>query len=327
MAARCRTTPCQNVMAAVPIALTWVVLLAPGTASAQSAEAPTLTSMLRGEAPRPRLVVVVSIDQFRADYLTRYAKLFADADKGGGFKYLMTQGAWYPDARHEHFPLYTGPGHAAILTGGHPYKHGIVGNRWWNPSADREKRRIVYCVDDQSGKVKVVGAGPRSKAKPMGPFNLRSTAVGGELKLATAGRAKVVSLALKDRAAILLGGHAQDASVWFDDSDGRWISSTAFCRDEKLPAWAEAINGENIPDKEIQKPWVTDITQDVLDRYTFKPKIVTAGPYAMGNVFPHPLPGRGSEEMVSGVRALAGRKPIRLRYGQKGGQDGKARRG
>src|SRR5689334_15204025 len=71
-------------------------------ASAGDCDATPFARMMRGESCKPRLVVVISVDQFRADYLTRYADLFAPAEargRVGGFKYLMTRGAWFVDAR------------------------------------------------------------------------------------------------------------------------------------------------------------------------------------------------------------------------------------
>jgi predicted AlkP superfamily pyrophosphatase or phosphodiesterase len=98
-------------------------------------------------APRPRLVVLISIDQFRADYLTRFTDLYLPplaGGKVGGFRYLMERGAWFADAYHDHYPLFTGPGHSVLLTGAPPYKSGIVGNSWY----DRELGQRRYCVED-----------------------------------------------------------------------------------------------------------------------------------------------------------------------------------
>jgi predicted AlkP superfamily pyrophosphatase or phosphodiesterase len=273
-------------------ALAAVFALAPAAPSRAQNGAPrgpvseAVARVVRHEAPRPRLTVVVSIDQFRADYLTRYGDLFLPAQQGGrpgGFQYLMKNGAYFANARYEHYPLYTGPGHAVILSGSAPYKNGIVGNDWWNVRAKQQ----VYCVDD--ARWKVVGAAEGSKAKPMGPLNMRSSTVGDELKLATAGRAKVVTLSLKDRAAILLGGHAQDASVWFDETGGRWISSTAYCKDGKLPAWAEQVNADRIPDKSFGKAWQPSLPPDVVASRTIQPRLADSetGPSGIGNRFPH----------------------------------------
>jgi hypothetical protein len=126
----------------------------------------------------------------------------------------------------------------------------------------------------------------------MGPKHLLSTTVGDELKLATNDAAKVVTLALKDRAAILLGGHAQDLSIWFDDRDGRWISSTAFARDGKLPAWVEAINAQAIPDRALGTSWTPSVPAAVLAR-TIAPALSAQQARGFGVGFPHTV---GSEK-------------------------------
>src|SRR2546429_2936802 len=80
---------------------------------------------------KPKLVVVISIDQCRADYLTRFEDLFLPAKTGasvGGFRYLMERGAYFPDAHHDHMPLATASGHAVLRTGSPPYKSCIVGH-------------------------------------------------------------------------------------------------------------------------------------------------------------------------------------------------------
>ena len=238
---------------------------------------------------RPRLVVVVSIDQFRADFLRRFADVFLPPETGGGnvggFRYLMTRGSDFVDAHYAHFPLYTGPGHAVILSGGYPYKTGIIANDWW----DKKTKREVYCVDDP--RQTVVGALPASRATPMGPLNMRSTTVGDELKLATAGRAKVVSLSLKDRAAILLGGHTQDVSLWFDTEGGRWISSSAYCKNGKLPDWVEAENAERLPDKTLGTTWNPSLSTEQLAAHSFAPVLApNTNPSGLGARFPHRVP-------------------------------------
>ena len=279
---------------------TLVILLSlkANSASAQGGKNAGLTGIVVNHQ-RPHLTVVVSIDQFRADYLRRLTDLFLPAKqkdgKVGGFRYLMTQGAYFIDARYNHYPTYTGPGHAVILTGGYPYKTGIVANDWF----DKALGAPVYCVDD--ARQKVVGAASGSTAKPMGPLNLRSTTLGDELKLATGGAAKVVTLSLKDRAAILLGGHAQDASIWYDDTGGRWISSTAYCKNGKLPNWVEEVNGEAIPDKALGTTWTPSVSPEAMAR-TISPNLPLKNePYGMGRTFPHTV---GKEKIRQNYRAF-----------------------
>jgi predicted AlkP superfamily pyrophosphatase or phosphodiesterase len=235
-------------------------------------------------AKRPRLVVVISIDQFRADYLQRFADLYLppklEDGKPGGFRYLMSAGSTFLDARYRYVPTFTCVGHAAMLSGASPYKSGIVSNRWWDKATQLE----VYCADDASQRV--VGAAEGSKAKPMGSRMLRVTTVGDELKLATGGAAKVVSLALKDRAAIMMGGHTQDVSIWFDETGGRWISSTAFARDGKLPAWVEALNTEAIPNRSLGATWSPSVPPAALAR-AIAPELKPDQARGFGTGFPH----------------------------------------
>ena len=277
-------------------ALSALLALAALPAAAQVAP---VTAQSIHDGKRPRLVIVISIDQFRADYIRRLTDLYlpADAGKGrvGGFRYLMQSGADFLDARYQHVPLFTGPGHAVILSGGYPYKTGIVANDWW----DRDAKAQVYCVDDPT--VKVVGALPTSRATPMGPRNMHSSTVGDELKLATAGRAKVVTLSLKDRAAILLGGHLQDTSIWFDTEGGRWISSTAYCRGGQLPAWVEAVNAENIPAKALGTTWTASVDDHTLQTRAIVPALQPgANPSGLGRTFPHKI---GAEPVAKNFAA------------------------
>ena len=197
---------------------------------------------------RPRLVVAISIDQFRADYLVRFADQYMPAKSGttvGGFNFLATNGANYIDAHYSHVPTYTGPGHSVIMTGTTPALGGIVGNNWF----DRAQGKSVYCVDD--GSVKTVGG----TSAPMGPRNLKVNTVGDELKMATGGKAKVVGVAFKDRGSILMAGHGADTVVWFDGGTGNLVSSTHYEPTGQLPNWVTQFNDQKIPANTNGKSW------------------------------------------------------------------------
>lgn len=222
----------------------------------------------RDAVSRPRLAVVISIDQCRADYMTRFADLYLPprtSDGVGGFRYLMERGGWYADCRYDHLRTVTAAGHAILGTGAQPYLNGIVGNNWFN----RATKKGVYCVDDP--KVQVVGALPGSTETPMSPANLLTTTVDDELELATGGASRTVSLSLKDRAAILMAGHRADTVIWFDESTSGWVSSTHYFPGNKLPAWVEKVNADKIPDRLRAKPWTPSVSQEALRR-VWKPK-------------------------------------------------------
>lgn len=232
---------------------------------------------------KPRLVVLISIDQFRGDYIRRFTSDFLPAKTGskvGGFRWLMETGADFVDAHHNHLPTETGPGHAVLFTGSTPAIDGIVANTWRN----RATGKSIYCVDDPS--VETVGGG---QTKPMSPRNLLVSTVGDELKLATNNKAKVVGISLKDRAAILMAGHAADTVIWFDSKQGSMVSSSFYFPSKALPAWVTQRNAEDVPKKAIGKAWTPLLS---LDRY----ELTRQAPFvknATGNGFDHAIKSIG----------------------------------
>jgi predicted AlkP superfamily pyrophosphatase or phosphodiesterase len=266
----------------------------------------------------PRLVVLISIDQFRGDYLTRFSDLWlppfsvppdaAGAAEGagrtvGGFRYLMEQGAYFTDAHHDHFPLFTGPGHAVMLTGAPPYKSGIVGNSWY----DRELGRRRYCVEDETSPLVGAAATMSGGAARTGisPATLRVSTVGDELKMATGGRSRVWGLALKDRAAVLMAGRLADGALWFDDQSGAWISSRYYRPDGALPPWVAAWNGQRRADAWFGKDWTPSVPAAALARAWTPGSRWAEDPSALGTGFPHRITGGAAKPGKDYFTALA----------------------
>jgi predicted AlkP superfamily pyrophosphatase or phosphodiesterase len=180
---------------------------------------------------RPKLVLVLVIDQFRYDYLMRFRPLFGK----GGFNRLLDGGAVFTDCRYDYATTMTGPGHATLLTGAYPNVHGIIENDWY----DRDRQREVYCVEDLS--TRMVANREKSSPSPgFSPHYLTASSLGDELRMATDFRAKVVSISLKDRAAVLMGGRTPSAAYWYDVGSGRFVTSTYYA--PTLPAWADDFN-------------------------------------------------------------------------------------
>ncbi|MES3038970.1 MAG: alkaline phosphatase family protein [Bdellovibrionota bacterium] len=168
---------------------------------------------------KPSLVVILVIDQFRSDDLT---KLVFKKEGTGGLDYLAKNGAWFPFAEFESLQNMTCPGHATIFTGSQPASHGIGINEWYDPKI----RGLTYCVqDDKDG---------------FSPRRLRTTTVGDELKLSNSA-SKVISISLKDRSAIMLGGHSANYALWFNQKSTLWETSKYY-KEGKLPTWTEKIN-------------------------------------------------------------------------------------
>ncbi|MBX3032305.1 MAG: alkaline phosphatase family protein [Bdellovibrionaceae bacterium] len=174
-------------------------------------------------ARRPKLVVVLVVDQFRADYLSRFEKKFLPAGtaaKPGGFRFLMQQGAWFPSAEYDVLQCMTCPGHAMIASGARPALNGIGTNDWFDPVTGK----LVYCAEDSE-----FGRSPR---------RLLTTTFGDELKNVHE-KSRVMTVALKDRSAIMLGGQRADLAVWLDEAAWQWTSSKYYA---ELPAWVGKFN-------------------------------------------------------------------------------------
>lgn len=188
-----------------------------------------------------RLAVVLVVDQMRSDYLTRF-----NDDFQFGLRRLLDNGVHFTEAYHNHAATETGVGHATIGTGMTPSHHGIIGNGWY----DRRDGRSVYCSEDSTvriiGHPEMEGRSPRRMAMP---------AVGDWLKKRSP-QSKVVSMSLKDRAAIGMGGHSADAVYWYSRNDGSFVTSTFYM--DTTPTWVDSFNFSEAPDSYLEEEWFGD---------------------------------------------------------------------
>lgn len=175
----------------------------------------------------------------RADYIQRYWDNFSS----GGFKRLVNGGFVCMNAHYNYVPTYTGPGHASIYTGTTPSLHGIVGNDWYQ----RDENAGVYCTQDSE----VKGVGTEKPAGKMSPRRLLAPTLGDELRMSSQKKSKVVSLSLKDRAAILPAGHSANAAYWYDN--GVFVSSTWYMNE--LPAWVKTFNTSGRAEALLANDW------------------------------------------------------------------------
>lgn len=248
--------------------------------------------------PAIRLVLLVAVDQFRADYLTRF-----DAEYKEGFRKLLTGGAVFTSASLEHYPTVTAVGHSTMLSGAIPADSGIIGNDWF----DRASGTTVTSVSDPS--VQTLGGAPGSAASP---HRLLVTTIGDELKMARPGadapQPKVIGLSLKDRAAILPAGRGADAAYWFDTTTGAFISSTYYL--SALPDWVAALNRRKLADAYAGKKWA--LTEGTPTEPHDMP--ASAGPALYSAVFGSPF---GNELLL----ALATEALDNEKLGQRGATD------
>jgi predicted AlkP superfamily pyrophosphatase or phosphodiesterase len=222
---------------------------------------------------RPRLVLAVSVDQMRADYLTRLRSVFT-----AGFKTLLEHGAVFTNARYRHARTDTAPGHSVILTGRSPRSSGIVGNDWY----DRTLRTHVNAVEDPT--VRVLGGDGRAAS----PAHLVGFTVGDLLKAHSPG-SRVVGVSFKDRAAVLLAGARADAAYWYGTAGGRFVTSSYYA--DSVPAWLEAWNARRLADGFAGGAWQRLLTDPELYRHLAGEDDVRGESDGRDTVFPHRLHG------------------------------------
>jgi hypothetical protein len=241
---------------------------------------------------RPKLAVLVVFDQMRGDYLVKWENLFGHE----GFRRLLQEGAWFQNCRYPYAMTTTGPGHASLLSGTWPARHGIVDNEWY----DRWAAKTVSCVaSERYQRVPPAqnGAEPDQldplgdrKPKSASPELLLVPTFGDSIKEATGGKAKVVSVSFKDRSAVLPAGRHPDACYWLDPSTGEFITSTYYR--ETLHPWVEEYNRARPADRWFGKDWTRLRPEVDYERYSGPDDVPGEGKgFFQGRTFPHGMTG------------------------------------
>ena len=226
-----------------------------------------------GGTEKPRLIVVISIDQFPQEHLQRFRNHFVD----DGFTRLLTSGAVFTNATLNHAATLTGPGHAVISTGTYGHRNGIVGNAWY----DRAAKRNIYCVEDaQTRLIGVPGTG-RS------PANLTTGTFGDELRIAGAFQPRVISVSGKDRAAILMGGKLANGAYWMEDS----IFTTSTYYMDQLPEWVRAFNMTGRINAAFGQTWERVLPEEEYKFLGNDDQPYEDGGNGLGRAFPHKIAG------------------------------------
>jgi predicted AlkP superfamily pyrophosphatase or phosphodiesterase len=226
-------------------------------------------------APAPKLVLLVVADQFRADNLSRMGHLFVD----GGLRKITEKGA-FAIGRYGQQNTYTGPGHALIATGSYGYINGITQNKFWNRQSGKAESMLY------DGKASVIGESELTPEDDSSPRNLLGTTMFDELKLAQR-NARVVTVALKARGAILLGGHLGSA-YFFSDQTGEMTTSTYYTKE--LPDWVKRWNARKVANASFNTKWERLLPAENYPNPDDSPG--EADLKGLGRVFPHPLTGK-----------------------------------
>ena len=240
----------------------------------------------------PKLVVVIAIDQFRAEYLNRFRDLFGE----GGFNLFLEKGAVFSNCRYKHSFNVTGAGHAVIMSGSYADVNGIIGNTWFDVHANK----VVNCVlDEASPLIDFAGAEGRSPKKFLG------STVGDELQLTNQGASRVITVSGKDRAAILMGGKFADAAYWFYQT--KFTTSTYYM--DNLPDWVRAFNESGKIDSYFGKVWDRALPEAEYSRQGPDDVAAEDDFAGLGRTFPHRIDG-GSDVITKDFYSAFERSPF-----------------
>jgi predicted AlkP superfamily pyrophosphatase or phosphodiesterase len=224
-------------------------------------------------AKPPRLTLLITIDSFGTDALQKARPRFK-----AGLAQLLNQGALFPDVRYEYAETVTSAGHATLVTGANPWRHGIVGNRILN--------RVT-------GKLETAYADPNHpvleaplSVEDSSPENLLCETVADRLRLTTHQRGKVVAVADKARSAIAFAGRLGQA-YWFNPQIGRFVTGTYYTKE--TPHWLKAFNEKKLTDGWFGKSWTLSLPAKEYLGEDDRP--IENDAYGMGRAFPHSLTG------------------------------------
>src|ERR1700719_3289456 len=204
---------------------------------AQTAAHKTSTKNAVRDSSKPKLVVILVVDQMRGDYVDKFQHQWT-----GGLKRLVHEGAWFHEAAYPYGATETCVGHSTISTRAFPASHGMIGNEWW----DREQQKEITCTADASvkniaydGSAAPGGGDPTGSAHGSTPNSAPNSAgdsaarmlipaFAEELKFQAGAGTRVVAMSLKARAAITMAGHQADSVTWWDGATGLWQTSSAY---------------------------------------------------------------------------------------------------
>jgi len=259
------------------LASAFSVFLATGpTLQARAQTAETSARRPASATPaRPKLVVLLVVDQMRADYVDKFLFQWK-----GGLRRLVEEGAWFHDAAYPYAATETCAGHATISTGSFPTTHGMIANAWF----DRESQQQVTCTSDPKAKNSAYAGGTAKGGDSA--WRMLTPSFAEELKFQTGGATRIVTFSLKARTAITMAGHKADAATWFDS--GSWVTSNIY---GTMPFIEDYVQAHPVK-ADYGKTWKLSLPEN---EYWYDEKATNAAPPEGWNAsFPHSLRGKGA---------------------------------
>ena len=183
------------------------------------------TNLQAQQQQAPKLVVCITIDQLRGDYLEYFKNSFGER----GFKRLMNDGIVYKHVQFEFSNINQASAFATIFTGSNPCYHSITGNKRYDFEKEQEQSSLydAHFLGNYTH-------------QNFSPKNLLSSTIGDELKLASKGASAVYAIAPEAESAIISAGHAADGAFWIDDYNGKWATTTFY--KNSIPKYLDNLN-------------------------------------------------------------------------------------
>lgn len=223
----------------------------------------------------PKLVVNISIEHMRVDYITR----FWDTFQNDGFKRLYEGGAVFENTRADIHNIKTETLIPTIFTGTYPSAHGIIGSEWIKPI----NGEVIPAVTDNY----YLTLGSDSDEGNVSARQLKVFTLGDALKQQTGFQSKVFSVALNSAPAVLSAGHSANGAFWFDKTNGNMITSSYYY--EQFPEWIMDFNAKKMAETYLEREWdlllpANDYNKGFADDY-----LLEEGFWNKWNTFPYQL--------------------------------------
>lgn len=215
---------------------------------------------LEAQQRTPKLVVCITVDQLRGDYIEYFYNTFGER----GFKRLMNEGLVYNNIKFEFSNIDQASAFATLFTGSNPCFHGVTGKNFFDFENDKE---VSVLYDSE-----FLGNYTRENYSPK---NMFSSTIGDELKIASKGRSDVYAIAPDAESAILSAGHAANGAFWMDDLNGKWATTTYY---KGIPWYVDRYNNgpESLSARLDQMIWTPTLP---LDRYNAFPYLLDDQPF------------------------------------------------
>lgn len=208
---------------------------------------------LEAQQQVPKLVVCITVDQLRGDYIEYFYNTFGER----GFKRLLNEGKVYSNIHFEFSNIDEASAFATLFTGSNPCFNGISSNYKY----DFEKEREFSILYDPA----YLGNYTRDNYSPKALF---SSTIGDELKIASKGRSDVYAIAPNPEAAILSGGHAANGVFWIDDNNGKWATTTYY---KGVPWYVDRYNSgvESLSARLSKMVWTPSLSTSQLNAFPY----------------------------------------------------------